>query len=124
MKKPIILLLLLTSLLGYLEWGGDNHGFLFELETVVWKKLWSNPAATIHPFTILPMLGQGLLLVNLFQKKPNRTLSIVGLACLSTIMVLLFLTGAVTLSWKITLFSLPFLVTAVVALMQLRRNKL
>lgn len=123
MKKPIILLLLLTSLIGYLEWGGDNNGFLFEIETVVWKKLWSNPGEALHPFTILPMLGQGLLLVALFQKKPNRWLTIAGLVCLSTIMLMVFVIGALTLNWKIILCSLPFMVTAVVAVMQLRRKK-
>lgn len=122
MKKQTILLLLLSSLIGYLEWAGGNNGFLFELEAVVLQKLWSDPLAAIHPFTILPLLGQVLLLVTLFQKKPSKALFITGLVCLSTIMVLLFVIGLLAMNWKIIVCSLPFLVTAVVAVMYLRKK--
>jgi hypothetical protein len=123
MKKHHIILLLLSSLIGYLEWAGGNHGFLFELEAVVLQKLWSDPIAALHPFTILPMLGQLLLLVTLFQKKPAKALFISGLICLSTIMVLLLVIGLLTMKWKIIVCSLPFLVVAVAAVLDLRKNR-
>lgn len=123
MKKRNILLLLLSSLIGYLEWAGGNNGFLFELEALVLQKLWSDPMAVLHPFTILPMLGQVLLLVTLFQKKPSKALFISGLVCLSTIMVLLFVIGLLTMKWKIIACSLPFLITAVAAVLNLRKNR-
>ncbi|MCC6281280.1 MAG: hypothetical protein IT262_11800 [Saprospiraceae bacterium] len=125
MKKQtiLLLLLLLSSLIGYLEWGGGNNGFLFELEAVVLQKLWSDPLAAIHPFTILPLIGQVLLLVALFQKKPAKALFISGLICLSTIMVLLLVIGVLSMHWKIIVCSLPFLITAVVAVMDLRKSR-
>lgn len=121
MKKRSILLLLLSSLIGYLEWGGGNHGFLFELELVVFQKLWNSPASAIHPFTILPLVGQVLLLVTLFQKKPTKALFIAGLVCLSTIILMLFAIGLMSMNWKIIVCSLPFLIIAVVAVIDLRK---
>ncbi|MFZ4632585.1 MAG: hypothetical protein ACOYNO_00110 [Saprospiraceae bacterium] len=124
MKKPIILILFLSSLIGYLEWGGGNHGFLYELEVVVFQKLWNSPLSVIHPFTILPMLGQIMLLVTLFQTKPKKALFLAGLVCLSTIMILLFVIGLLAMNWKIIVWSLPFLITAVVAVISLRKKRI
>lgn len=64
--------LILTSLFGYLQWGGGNSMFLFQAEGEVFIKLFTNPAEALHPLTILPMLGQIILLITIFQKKALR----------------------------------------------------
>jgi len=61
-------LLILTSLVGYLEWAGNNHLFLFQAEADIIKKLITDPKSVMHPFILLPIIGQVLLLITLFKK--------------------------------------------------------
>ena len=59
MKSKILnLLLIVTSLLGYLEWGGGNASFLFQAEGEVLSKMWSEPSSVLHPFIVFPILAQ------------------------------------------------------------------
>jgi len=111
MKKLLNLSLLITSLIGYLEWP-NNHGFLFQIE----YQLLSGTVGTdgiLHPFVMLPLIGQLLLVISLFQKTPSRFLTLLGMTCLSLIMLFLFLIGCMSLNYKITLASLPFIITGI-----------
>lgn len=67
-RKFLNLLLIVTSPFGYLEWGSENSMFLFQGEWEVLVKLFQDPVAAAHPFTLMPLLGQILLLITLFQK--------------------------------------------------------
>ncbi|MBK8874308.1 MAG: hypothetical protein KBH11_07760 [Bacteroidia bacterium] len=81
MKPRILnLLLLLTSLIGYLEWGGNNHSFLFEIELEIIIKLFSRPFDVIHPLIVIPLIGQILLLATIIQRSPSNVLTYSGLA--------------------------------------------
>ncbi|MBK8700768.1 MAG: hypothetical protein IPN29_14995 [Saprospiraceae bacterium] len=114
--KLINLALILTSFLGYLEWPPDNVKFLFQLEGEVLSKMFMDPLSVMHPFIVLPMIGQILLIVSLFQKVPGKKLSLLGLSCLSILLVLFFIIGLMGLNFKIALSAAPFLVAAVVGL--------
>lgn len=121
-QKLLNLLLILTSFLGYLEWGGGNSIFLIEGEIDVVKKLFTDPAAAAHPFTILPLLGQLLLAVTLFQKQPNCLLTLVGLICLGLLLGFMFLIGAVSPQFQILASTIPFLIVAVLVILELRKK--
>src|SRR5690606_119379 len=82
--------LILTSLVGYLEWGGDKSTFLFQAEAEVISQLFSDPLSAIHPLTLIPLVGQLMLFVTLFQKRPGRKLTFIGLACLSMLLLFMF----------------------------------
>jgi hypothetical protein len=59
MKLKILnLLLLLSSLFGYLEWVGSNQSFLAEAEYEILKKLFTDPKSIIHPYILLPLLDK------------------------------------------------------------------
>lgn len=124
MNKRKILngLAILTSLFGYLEWGGSNSAFLFQGELGVIDKLVSDPVSAAHPFTLLPMFGQVLLLVTLFQREPSRLLTYIGLACLGLLLIFMFLIGLFSFNFKILLSTIPFIVTAVLAVMEARKK--
>lgn len=110
MKSKILNLgLILTSLFGYLEWGSGNHVFLFQAEWELLGKLFTNPASVVHPFTVLPLAGQLMLVFTLFQRTPGKGLTLTGLACISILLVFMFIVGVMALSWKIVLSTLPFL---------------
>jgi hypothetical protein len=113
------LLLIIFSLFGYLEWGQGQHAFLFEAEGEVFLKLFSNPADVIHPLTVSPLLGQVLLLITLFQKKPSKILTYLGIAGLGLLMLMVLIAGIAGGNAKMILSALPFLITAALVI---RRN--
>lgn len=121
-KKILNLLVVLTSLLGYLEWGPGNSAFLFQAEWEVLRRLFSEPLAVIHPFTLLPLLGQVLLFVTLFQQEASRPLTFIGIACLGVLLLLMVFIGAISLNYKIFLSTIPFIVTAVFAIREARKK--
>jgi len=123
MKKLLTVLLLLTSLFGYLAWGNGKHAFLFQAEADVLAKAIYDPLAVLHPFVLIPFVGQLLLLFTLFQKQPGRLLTLLGLAALSILMVLLLLIGALSFNLKIAGSTLPFFVAAFLVVRASRRAR-
>lgn len=105
-------LLIVSSLFGYLEWGTNNREFLFQGETEIILKLFSDPASVLHPFILLPVFGQILLLITVFQKQPNKLITFAGIAGIGILLVLMFVIGCLSLNFRILLSTLPFLVLA------------
>lgn len=112
-NRLLIVLLLITSLFVYLEWGGDNSSFLFKLEFDVLGKLISNPISVLHPFVILPLLGQMLLLIALFFNSPGKWLLFAGIVFLSLLPAVILLVGLLSVNIKILLSLLPYLVVLI-----------
>lgn len=112
-KKQFNILLFITSFFGYLEWGKDNHSFLFEVEWEVIAKLFSNPLAIVHPFILLPLLGQMLIFITLFQSIPSKKLTYIGIACMSILFGMITIVGLLSLKWTILLSTLPFWIIVV-----------
>ncbi len=108
--KILNLLLILTSLLGYLEWGKGNAEFLFQTEAGILSKVFTDPVSVIHPFTLLPIAGQLLLLWTLFQRVPSKLLTYLGMAGIGVLLVLMFAIGLMSLNPRILASTAPFLV--------------
>ena len=124
MKSKILnFLLLITSLLGYLEWGRNNHLFLFQAEGEIIFKLFTEPAAVLHPLILLPLTGQVILLITLFQKAPGRTWTYISLGCLGILFVLLLAIGLMGLNYKTTISAVPFLIISVLAIRHYKKTK-
>lgn len=115
--------MLITSLFGYLEWGGNKHSFLFQIEGEIFSKLFTDPISILHPFTVLPLLGQVLLLFTLFQKKPNKTLTYISIAGLGVLLVFMFFIGILSLNYKIIISTIPFLVVSILAISLYRKKQ-
>lgn len=125
MKSKILnLLLIVTSLFGYLEWGGNNSILLFQAEADIISKLFTDPTSVIHPFILLPLFGQILLLVSVFQNKPSHLLTYIGIACLALLLGFMFVIGILSLNYKIIFSTLPFLVVAGTAIFHYRKIKM
>ncbi len=122
MKSKILnSLLLITSLFGYLEWGGNKHSFLFQAEAEVFSKLFSNPASVLHPFTVLPMVGQLMLVATLLQKTPGKTLTYISIGSLGVLLGFMFVIGLLSLNYKITISTIPFIVVSIIAIRHYRK---
>lgn len=106
-------LLILFSLFGYLEWGKENHSFLFEAEYEVLTKLFTDTQSVIHPFTLIPLIGQISLLITLFQRNPNKRMTYAGIVCIGLLIGLMFFIGIISMNLKILISTIPFIATAI-----------
>ena len=121
--KVLNLLLILSSFIGYLQWGTTNEMFLIQGEWEVIQKLISTPSEALHPFTVLPLLGQLLLLITLFQKQPNRALTIWGMAGIGILLIFISFIGMISLHYKTFLSTVPFIVVCVLTIQHLRKSR-
>lgn len=121
-SKIYNVLLLTTSLFGFLEWGAGNHRFLFQAEAEIFVKMMADPSNGLHPFIILPFAGQLLLLITLFQKNPNKKMSLIGMSCLGILLLLLFLIGCMGLNSRVISASIPYLAVSVLTILHHRRR--
>jgi hypothetical protein len=122
MKSKILnFLLILTSLLGYLEWS-NQHTFLFQAEWVVLSKLLTDPMAALHPLTVLPLVGQMLLIFTLFQKQPSKILTFIAIGCLGLLLGFMFIIGLISVNFKIIGSTVPFLGLAAWAVKYYKTN--
>lgn len=116
MKKLLLLLLFISSFTGYLEWGNGQYGFIWQEELVILQKGMNDPAAVFHPFILLPLFGQVLLLISLLRTRPERWLLFSGIAALAVLFLFLLLVGLLSSNVYITAFSLPFILLSLFAI--------
>ena len=109
MQRLLNLGLLLAFLVCYLEWGQDQSSFLFQMEYSIFFEKKESIDTFTHPFIIIPFIGQLLIFYTLFQKKPNRKLTVIGLSLLSILVLLILLVGLLSLNIKIILSTITFL---------------
>lgn len=122
-NKVLNTLVILSSLFGYLEWGEQNSTFLFQAEYEVLKGLFTDISAVAHPLTLLPLLGQLLLLITLFQKKPSKALTYIGITCLSILLALMLVVGVMIFSVKIIVSVLPFFILVFLIIRTYKQQK-
>lgn len=122
MKKLLNLCLLLSSLLGYLEWGGGQHSFLGQAE---YDLLFGSKGAEnfAHPFVLIPLAGQLLLFITLLQKTPSRILTYIALASLSLLLLFIFFIGIMGMNIKMIASVIPFIVFGVLVIKYNRKGK-
>ncbi len=119
-KKLLNLSLILASLIGYLEWGQGQSAFLFQAEAEMVTRALRDPGDVVHPFTLVPFLGQALLAWTLFQRVPGRVLTFAGIAGIGLLLAFMFVIGLIAMQGKILASTLPFLLLAVVTIREHR----
>jgi hypothetical protein len=120
--KLLSLLVVLASLVGYLEWSGGNAMFIGQMELLFFDKLFTSPEDLAHPFIILPFAGQLLLIAVFLLKRPAFRLAWAGVLLLSVIMLMILLIGAMGLNWRMLLSAMPFFILAVMLMRALRQG--
>jgi hypothetical protein len=121
--KILTALVIITSLFGHLEWGQNNQLFLFQAEAEIFTKMLEEPLSVLHPLTVLPLLGQLLLLFTLFQKDQSKVFVYTGIAGVGILLLLMFFIGIIGLNFSILLSTAPFMVVAFLTIRQLRKVK-
>ncbi|WP_396199066.1 hypothetical protein [Flavobacterium sp.] len=120
-SKTLNFLLIIFSLIGYLEWSGNQYIFLFEAEIEIFSKLFTSPISVLHPFIILPIISQFLLLFTLFQKKPSKKLTYISIFGLGILFVFMLFIGIISLNYKIALSTIPFILVSLVTMLHHRK---
>lgn len=122
MQRLLNGLLLLSSLCCYLEWA-QQSAFLFEVEYGLFFKANASAETMVHPFIALPLLGQFLLLWALIKNPQKLTLTFIGMALLSVLVLIIFIVGALSQNLKILGSTLPFITSSVFTFVYWRKHK-
>jgi hypothetical protein len=124
LKSKLLNFLLITfSLFVYLEWSGNHHIFLFEAEIEIFSKLFTSPKSVIHPFIVLPLMAQFLLLFTLLQKTPSKKLTYIGVFGLSLLFYFILLIGLISINYKIVISTIPFVFLSIITIIHHRKNQ-
>ncbi len=115
MKRLINICLFITSMFGYLQWGKNQHSFIVQAEAEILSKVFSSPQNILHPFILIPLFGQLLLLYTIVSKQQSKVLTIIAISSISLLMLLLLFIGILDLNYKILFSTFPFVITAIIA---------
>jgi len=121
-SKRLNIALILCSLIGYLEWGEDQSTFLIMAELDIIKGLFTNISSVVHPLTFIPLIGQILLLITLFQKKVSKLLTYFGMISLFLLLGLMFFISIIDFNLKILASTLPYIITMVMVFFNLKKG--
>lgn len=121
--KWIHLGLVVSFLIGYMEWGKDQKMFIFQAFADIIEKGLADPITFLHPFILFPLVGFVGILYSLFQNKPNKTLTLISIGGMALIMLFIFFIGVFTGNVKMILFNLPFMVFMVLEVLALRASR-
>jgi len=100
--------ILISSLFCFMEWGGGNSTFLFQAEYLLFTEK-MNTTSFSHPLILLPFAGQLLIISSYFFKRVSRKLALTGIIMLSTLVLVILISGLLSLNFKVIFSTLPFI---------------
>ncbi len=115
-------LILISSLIPNLNWGGENHAFLFQIELEIIKKLCSDPAQVIHPLIIIPVLSQVIIITfGLFIPKVRPVY--IGIIGLFLLFIFIFLAGFLSSNLWVILSAVPFVISSILFILVVKTSR-
>lgn len=121
MKNLVFLFLLLSFLTCYLQWPIDHSSFVFQIEYEAFIKARENFMSLLHPLILIPLLGQILVIIILFQRNPSKIAILISLSCLSILVLLIFIVGCIGLNYKIVLSTIPCIAISLYILTNIKK---
>ena len=119
--RLIIIGLILSFLICYLEWGMDQSSFVFQAEyDILIRK--PQLQTFLHPVVLAGLIGQFLLVFSVLRIIPNKKMALTGLIPLLLFVVFLFLIGLFSLNMKILTSTLPFLFLSILFFTRYRKE--
>jgi hypothetical protein len=123
-SKLLNALLLFSSLFGFLGGGHNKRIFLFQIEAEVFSKMPHDPLAILHPFILLPLIGQILLIITLIKKTPSKVLTYIGIGGIGILMALVLLVGCLGKNLMTVTSTIPFFAISYFVIRLNRRMKI
>lgn len=122
MRNFTIVAILMSSLMGYLNWAaGSMSQYIFQMEIELFRKLFLDPVSVLHPFIILPLFGQLLLISSFFIRK--KGLVVGGILCIGVLYLMILVVGLLASNIKIVISTIPFFIFSAYYLMNRNRFK-
>ncbi|MBI1226904.1 MAG: hypothetical protein GC192_16855 [Bacteroidetes bacterium] len=107
----------------YMEWGGGNSAFIFEVEKTVFQKDTNMLQTLTHPLIMFGLIGQLLLLVCAFTEgKKRKWFAWTGIGLLSIIVFFVLLAGALSMNWKALGSVVPFIALVCIYIWYFRKR--
>lgn len=119
--KLFIIGFLLSSLFGYIEWGNNQSMFIFQMEFDLFFGSKGSINSFTHPLIAIPLIGQLILLFQLFYKHPKKTWISIGASCIALLFLLFFAIGLLTINFKILGSSLPYVLIFILFILKIKR---
>lgn len=113
-QKLLLAGIFIAFLFCYMEWGGSNHGFIFQLELELMSDKSKGIESILHPFVLLPLAGQLLLIFSLFQPLTKKWIVLCAILALSVLVLMILFAGLLSLNVKMIASTLPFIILSVV----------
>jgi hypothetical protein len=112
MRSIILLALLCSFSLCYMEWGGGQRATVGSIQ---WKILFvdRNPAAVLtHPLILSGLLGQLIILWSAVFPRTPAWATYAGIVLLAVVVLLVLLAGLLSGNARMVMSAMPFLVLA------------
>lgn len=111
-----------SFLICYLEWGKDSSSFVYQTEySLLFERDKSTDTFT-HPFILIPLIGQLIILISVFSESIKRKFVITGIAFQALLVLMLFFIGLLSVNFKILISTLPFLVFSSIYIYKTRKK--
>lgn len=107
-----------------MEWGGGNHGFVFELQAKVFTEPDHFISNFTHPLILAGFAGQLILIVGILWPGWSRWWLIGAIYVLAIPLFFIALAGVFSFNWKMVLSPLPYLVFGSISLYRLHTAKM
>ncbi len=101
-------------LIGYMEWGGGNSGFVYDAALAVFTgpgSLWQN---LVHPIIAAALIGLVLVALRIARPTSSRWIIRAAILVLAPMPLLIFGIGAASANWPMVVSALPFFALAVI----------
>ncbi|MEW5675835.1 hypothetical protein ABGT15_05940 [Flavobacterium enshiense] len=93
MKQLVNIGLLVSFLFGYMEWGKDQHSFLYQIKYDLLFGQKNLLESITHPIILASLSGQLLILYCTVKNNSSKKLNVFGMILLSLIILLILLAG-------------------------------
>ena len=113
--------LILAFSICLMEWA-DKSAFVFQTEYQIFAEGENLLSSLTHPLILAGLIGQLLLLYVVIKPGVRNIYTTLGILILSPVVLMIFLSGALSLNVKIIASTLPFLVLSILFFMKFRKR--
>lgn len=108
-QKRIGLVLIILSFLGcYLEWGQNQHTFVYQVAIDLFRKGFDNKDSFTHPLILLPFAGLLVLIYGLFARQFSKKLFLIGAGMIGLLVFFVLLSGVLSGNLKMLIAPVVF----------------
>lgn len=121
-RKMIIVLLILSFLCLYMEWGNNQHAYVFQAIQQLFSKQSRTTNTFTHPLIALPCVGILLLLFCLFAKNYPKWVFALSIGLLGVLVLIILLVGILSANGFMLISPISFIILVVMYYWLQKRN--